>query len=320
MPRFLLALAAAAVIATPAFAATAPHPSAKPAAGKTMAKTPGASAATSAGAAKAVTAAEKAFDAFTHIHGYTKGFFTFSAPDAIVFHPQALRIHDALAAKELTLNNAEPDAPSSLRWAPYRVEAATSGDLAFDLGTWTLGGGDGTTTQAGWFFTVWKKQANGKWLWTLDTTAGSADANNVPAMPLANAPQPMKHAAAATGDAKSAVASLDDALNRVLGATVADSALTGGKYGMLDSQAVVLTSDRPPATSADDIAASLKTRPANATWTPDGGDMSASGDFAESYGHVAAQDGTYLGHYVRVWVKRGADWTLLVDLYGASGT
>ncbi len=311
--RFPAAVALAALIASSAGAATPPpHLAARPAATpKTTTKSPGGQA-----AATAVANAEKAFDAFTHVHGYTKGFFTFSAPDAIAFHPQALRIHDALAAKEQAINNTEPDAPSSLRWGPYRVEAATSGDLAFDLGTWTMEGNG-----AGWFFTVWKKQPGGKWLWTLDTTAGTADANAVPATPVANAPLPVKRAPATSADeAKSAVASLDDALNRVLGASSADSALTGGKYGMLDAHAVVLTSDRAPASTPDDIAAALKTRPANGVWTPDGGDMSASGDFAESYGHVAAQDGTYLGHYVRVWVKRGTDWTLLVDLYGASGT
>src|SRR5262249_11717982 len=32
---------------------------------------------------------ESDFDAYTHDHGQTKGFFTFSAPDAIGFRPQA---------------------------------------------------------------------------------------------------------------------------------------------------------------------------------------------------------------------------------------
>ncbi len=264
-------------------------------------------------ARKDVIAAEKGFDAYTHIHGYTKGFFTWSAPDAVAFHPQALRIHDALGDK-LKDDASEKDAPSKLRWTPYRVEVASSNDLAFDLGTWTIEG----SQQAGWFFTVWKKQKGGKWLWELDTGAGTADAEHLPATPLAAGPKPPGHAK--DNQAKGSTATLDASVNQMLGTTVAADTLTGGKYGMLDKDAVVLSGDRPPANMPDEIAAALKTRPANAVWTADGGDAAASGDFAYTWGHVAAADGTYLGHYVRIWVKRGNDWTILADLYGAAGT
>jgi len=261
---------------------------------------------------KDVIAAEKSFDAYTHIHGYTQGFFTWSAPDAVVFHPQALRIHDALGDK-LKADSSEKDAPSRLRWTPYRVETAGSNDMAFDLGTWTVD----DSKQAGWFFTIWKKQKGGKWLWTLDTGAGTADADNLPATPLAAEPKPAHEKDA---EAKTSTATLDTSVNQMMSATSPADTLTGGKYGMLDPKVVVLSGDRPPANTPDEIAAALKTRPTGATWTADGGDAAASGDFAYTWGHVAAADGTYLGHYVRVWVKRGSDWTILADLYGAAGT
>jgi ketosteroid isomerase-like protein len=261
---------------------------------------------------KEVVAAEKGFDAYTHVHGYTKGFFTWSTPDAVVFHPQALRIHQALGDK-LKADPSEDDAPSKLRWAPYRVEVAASNDMAFDLGTWTVEG----SKQAGWFLTVWKKQKGGKWLWTLDTSAGTADPEHLPLTPLAAEP---KTAHGKDTEAKASTATLDASVNQMMSATSPADTLTGGKYGMLDPHAVVLSGDRPPANTPDEIAAALKARPAGATWTADGGDAAASGDFAYTWGHVAATDGTYLGHYVRVWVKRGKDWTILADLYGASGT
>jgi len=261
---------------------------------------------------KEVIAAEKGFDAYTHTHGYAKGFFAWSAPDAIAFHPQALRIHDALGEK-LKADASEKDAPSKLRWSPYRVEMASSNDLAFDLGTWTIEG----SKEAGWFFTVWKKQKGGKWLWTLDTGAGTADPDYVPATPLAAGPKP-EHGKDA--DAKASTTTLDASVNQMMSATSPADTLTGGKYGMLDPKVVVLSGDRPPANTPDEINAALKARPTGAVWTADGGDAAASGDFAYTWGHVAAADGTYLGHYVRVWVKRGPDWTILADLYGAAGT
>jgi hypothetical protein len=261
---------------------------------------------------KAVMTAEKDFDAYTHVHGYTKGFFTWSAPDAVVFHPQAVRVHEALGEK-LKGDAKEEDAPSKLRWSPYRVEVASSNDLAFDLGTWTVEG----TPQAGWFFTIWKKEKGGKWLWTLDTSAGTAAPDQLPATPLA-AEAKAPHAKDA--QAKTSTATLDQSVNQMMSATSAVETLTGGKYGMLDPKVVVLSGDRPPANTPDEISAALKARPTGATWTTDGGDAASSGDFAYTWGHVAAADGTYLGHYVRVWVRRGKDWSILADLYGASGT
>ena len=266
---------------------------------------------------KDVIAAEKGFAAYTHIHGYTQGFFTWSAPDAVVFHPQAVRIHDALGDK-LKADPSAANGTSNLSWAPYRVETASSNDLAFDLGTWTVDG----SQQAGWFFTIWKKQKGGKWLWTLDTGAGTADPDHLPATPLAAEPKPAhaKDTEAKDTEAKTSTATLDASVNQMMSATSPADTLTGGKYGMLDPKVVVLSGDRPPANTPDEINAALKTRPTGATWTADGGDAAASGDFAYTWGHVAAADGTYLGHYVRVWVKRGTDWTILADLYGAAGT
>ncbi len=265
-----------------------------------------------ADARKDVIAAEKGFAAYTHLHGYTQGFFTWSAPDAVVFHPQAIRIHDALGDK-LKADPSAANGTSTLSWAPYRVETAASNDLAFDLGTWTVDG----TKQAGWFFTVWKKEKGGKWLWTLDTGAGTADPDHLPATPLAAEP---KAAHVKDSEAVTSTQTLDSSVNKMMTANSPADTLTGGKYGMLDPKAVVLSGDRPPANTPDEITAALKTRPIGATWTADGGDAAASGDFAYTWGHVAAADGTYLGHYVRVWVKRGTDWTILADLYGASGT
>ena len=48
--------------------------------------------------------------------------------------------------------------------------------------------------------------------------------------------------------------------------------------------------------------------------------VSAEGDLAYTYGHASAKDGSYQGHYVRVWRKVGpqpTDWFLIVDLFAA---
>ncbi|MEI9902676.1 MAG: hypothetical protein WDN06_00835 [Asticcacaulis sp.] len=59
----------------------------------------------------------------------------------------------------------------------------------------------------------------------------------------------------------------------------------------------------PPATGKKTIAAMFDGRPKDAVWSVDGSGASQAGDLAYTYGHAAAADGTYLGHYVRMWRK-----------------
>jgi ketosteroid isomerase-like protein len=256
----------------------------------------------------AVFQAETEFDAFTHAHGYTKGFFTYSAPDAIAFDGAgAIRIHDKLVAS-LAKDDSEKDAPSKLRWRPYRVAAAASGDLAYDLGPWTIEG----TDKAGWFLTLWQKQADGRWLWVLDTGAGPAGAKPAPvggAYEISRidgtAPDP---------NAAAEVDGLDAALNTALKTQPADK-----MYKERDLDYLIVASDgAPPARDKEAALAALATRPAGLVWTQDGKAIAADGRFAYTYGHATASGGAYQGHYVRVWVKMGlkpTDWTQSVDLY-----
>jgi ketosteroid isomerase-like protein len=54
----------------------------------------------------------------------------------------------------------------SLTFVPAKIEVAKSGDLAYDVGTFELkfnDAGGNTTTAAGKYVVVWKKQADKRW-------------------------------------------------------------------------------------------------------------------------------------------------------------
>ena len=53
-----------------------------------------------------------------------------------------------------------------LSWEPYKAEAARSGDWGYSLGNWKLALKD--TVLYGNYYTIWKKQADGKWKFTDD--------------------------------------------------------------------------------------------------------------------------------------------------------
>ncbi|HVZ29662.1 MAG TPA: hypothetical protein VG839_04670 [Asticcacaulis sp.] len=256
----------------------------------------------------AIFQVESDFDAFTHDHGYTKGFFTYSAPDAVAFDKQGMvRIHDKLAAR-LAEDSSEKDAPSKLRWRPYLVAASASGDLAYDLGPWTIE----DTDRTGWFFTLWKKQADGNWLWVLDTGAGPADAARTP-------PPGARETTRIAGsipdaNALSEVDGLDTALNAALKTQPATDLFKKSQFDYM----IIASDAAPPARDKKAALAALATRPSGLVWTQDGKDIAADNRFAYTYGHASTVDGAYQGHYVRVWVKMGTkptDWTQSVDLY-----
>jgi len=59
----------------------------------------------------------------------------------------------------------KPDT-KDISWEPYKAEAARSGDLGYTLGNWKLVSKD--TTIYGNYYTIWKKQLDGKWKFTVD--------------------------------------------------------------------------------------------------------------------------------------------------------
>lgn len=58
-----------------------------------------------------------------------------------------------------------------LTWTPVLVEASASGDLGYSTGRFelTVKGADGTPrTGTGWYVTIWRKGADGRWRATVD--------------------------------------------------------------------------------------------------------------------------------------------------------
>jgi len=53
-----------------------------------------------------------------------------------------------------------------LTWEPFKAEASKSGDMGYTLGNWKLVTKD--TTMYGNYYTIWKKQTDGKWKFVVD--------------------------------------------------------------------------------------------------------------------------------------------------------
>lgn len=74
--------------------------------------------------------------------------------------------HPVIGKKEFEEMFKDKPGSKSLTWKPVKADVAQSGDLGYTWGNWKFVAKD--TILYGNYFTVWKKQVDGKWMMTLD--------------------------------------------------------------------------------------------------------------------------------------------------------
>ena len=102
-----------------------------------------------------VVAAELAFARAAQEDGQWTAFRDFAADEAVMFVPEPV------AARDWLKGRADPAA--ALSWQPHHVWSSCDGGLAVSRGAWQRP--DGTN---GYFTTVWQRQRDGGYRWTLD--------------------------------------------------------------------------------------------------------------------------------------------------------
>ncbi|HEY7806968.1 MAG TPA: hypothetical protein VIC34_07200 [Croceibacterium sp.] len=103
----------------------------------------------------AVVATELAFAREAQEIGQWTAFDKYAAADAIMFEPQVVK------AKDWLKKRANP--AQALTWQPYAVWMSCDGSMAVSKGAWQRADG-----AHGYFTTVWQRQKNGSYKWTLD--------------------------------------------------------------------------------------------------------------------------------------------------------
>ena len=249
-----------------------------------------------------IVAAEDAFAADGYGRGVKLSFLDYSAPDAILFAPGPVNAHEALAASpddDLT----EPRA--HLVWWPLYAGIAKSADLGFTTGPFAR-----DDDRRGHYFTVWKKQADGRWKWVIDAGVG-ADASGEAAP--GSAVTFLQTAGAGTGSPEQALKEIAAVEETIAGR--AGAGLAAAYLDFLDDDSRLHSAGPPPAKLAADRDAVFAARPASVQFSALGGGASEAGDLVWTYGEAAWREGAAdrRGYYVRVWQKRPAGWRLVFD-------
>ncbi len=272
-------------------------------------------------ALQALVAAERAFARMSVERGVRESFLAYFADDGISFRPGPTRTREDLLKQPAPATRP----PVMLDWQPVAAGVSRAGDLGYTTGpsVFTDQSPRAALPQYGYYFSIWKRQADGSWKVAVDlgvpTPAPAADAV-APALRLSPPGPPTKAAARAAANlAAERLALL--ARERAFARTAAASGLARAYERDADDSVRLQRSGIFPLTSKTDALRHLEgTRIALKRWEPLAADVAQSGDLGYTYGGYtwvgSAQPSATeeQGYYVRVW-KRDARgrWRVVVD-------
>jgi hypothetical protein len=120
---------------------------------------------------KEVAAMEDAFCAMAQEKGLLAAFEHFAAPDVAFIDTDPRRFHGLAAVRE----RIGPDQPGvKLTWSASFTDVSDDGTLGYNYGRYESrqpGPNGQEIVRGGFFLTIWKRQPDGTWRYTMDTGA-----------------------------------------------------------------------------------------------------------------------------------------------------
>jgi ketosteroid isomerase-like protein len=257
-------------------------------------------------ALQSLVAAEKDFAQMSVEKGMREAFLANLADDGVVFDPGPVN--------GKTLYAKRPVSDAQLSWQPIFADVARAGDLGYTTGPWEYkkSKGDEKPSAYGQFFSIWRRQGEGKWKVVLD---GGVD-NPAPVnrqTPVEILPNEL--ASRVEIDLKTARRAFAAAEKEFDAASAMDAGAA-----LIDAAARnirVFRSGRFPGVGRDAAQLMIGYDHGKLRVKRGGGGISRSGDLAYSYGEYANErlDGTEHGYFVTVWrISVGGDWKLAADI------
>lgn len=112
--------------------------------------------------------ADRAFSALSVEKGMREAFGTYMTDDVVIYRGGLPPVEGRASALPLYPDNPE----IMLRWEPWFVDIAQSGDLGYTLGSYRLRVPDdngGMQESTGSYVSIWRKQSDGSWKFVFDT-------------------------------------------------------------------------------------------------------------------------------------------------------
>jgi len=258
-----------------------------------------------------VMAVERAFSQDSLKLGIKRSFLKYVADNGVIFRPRPV---PAVATLK---QDSDDDEGVTLEWWPVMGAIARSGDLALSVGPWVMRIPSRTSAPQrqvyGYYATIWRKQSDGSWKFVIDGAGAkiAGQPTRIPSSSVQTLPVSTRghHAAPAR-----ALAEARTAEERMVALARRDA--RGAISKSLASDAWLMGSGVEPSGGAEAARAELLLRPARLAFHYTGGEASAAGDFAFTYGTVESTDEKVPltdASYLHVWQRRSTGWRLIFE-------
>lgn len=249
-----------------------------------------------------IVAAERAFAADFPALGIGGSFTKWSEPDAIIIAGgEARTVSEVFAEAPRTRQPGEP----LIEWWPVFAGIARSGELGF-----TTGPAARDQEGYGHYFTVWRRQDDGSWLWVYD---GGSNASPAGQPGPETEPRLMAPATAWAAGPEAAWAQVREAEAALAREAATDQA--AAHLARLADDGVLYVAPLPPATGREAYARTLTGWAERfAFGAAEGGGASEGGDLVWTYGPAEwMRDGqARRGHYMRLWRNGTEGWRIVM--------
>ncbi len=261
----------------------------------------------------AIFQAERAFAKRCSEVGIRASFLEFFADDGIAFRPHPVKYKEAMKDRPAPPNPLAYE----LLWEPIFGEVSAAGDLGYDLGPsiYTDKTAEKSAPNYGFFFSLWKKQADSKWKVVLDLGtdtgvpyAGSREPQTLPVGKVQSAATPINIEAE-----RVKLEEIDRAFSQMAQTDGVVKAFT--KY--LTPTARLHRNGELPIVGHDAITKFLRKTSFTQTWSPSFVEVAQSGDLGYTYGSYELKEESKLekGYYVRIWRRRANEqWQVAFDV------
>jgi ketosteroid isomerase-like protein len=206
----------------------------------------------------------------------------------------------------------------TLNWEPVFAEVSNSGELGYTTGPYLLKDHSATPEQTrhGYYFSVWKKQADGQWKVVIDCGI-STPVPGEGSTEKFHITTPSKFRAVANVSGTESLKLLET--DRAFGEAIAGQGLIPSYGSVLTDSARMHRNGIAPLIGKKNILAFLTKQPRGLTSRPMKADLANSLDLGYTFGSYEVRNGpdnksVESGYYVRVWKRdEYGRWGLVLD-------
>ena len=263
----------------------------------------------------ALVETEREFARFCVENGIRAAWLEYFTDDGVIFMPGPVN------AKE-TWGKRQPQTKPPrivLEWEPRYGEVSQAGDIGYNIGPWNITdtGSPNEPPEHGYFLSMWRKQADGRWRVSLDFGSGRgapATDDHVLGKPFDLAPQ-YKSKVPGKATAEAELATLMDLEKQFAQRAVSTGALNSYRSLFADYAKVMRPAQAP--TTKKEIASFI---PAGSdvalSFKPIGGEVAKSRDLGYTYGSYELRKGAEVkekGFYAHVFKRNSSGkWQIVV--------